>query len=57
LAVAVGEEPGTIEEVYEPFLIMQGLLERTPRGRLATELAATHLTVIQERSDELSLFS
>lgn len=36
LAVALGEDPGTIEEVYEPFLIQQGLLQRTPRGRMAT---------------------
>lgn len=39
IAVAVGEESGTIEEVYEPFLIQQGFLHRTPRGREATELA------------------
>lgn len=38
LAVAVGEEPDTIEEVYEPFLIMQGYLKRTPQGRVPTEL-------------------
>jgi Holliday junction DNA helicase RuvB len=37
LAVSVGEEPDTIEEVYEPFLIQQGLLKRTPQGRVATE--------------------
>ncbi len=43
LAVAVGEEPDTLEEVYEPFLIMQGFLERTPRGRRATSLAYEHL--------------
>jgi Holliday junction DNA helicase RuvB len=43
LAVAVGEESGTIEEVYEPFLIMEGLLDRTPRGRTATERAYRHL--------------
>lgn len=43
LAVAVGEEPGTISEVYEPYLIMQGFLKRTPRGREATKLAYTHL--------------
>ena len=35
LAVALGEEPGTIEEVHEPFLIMQGFLKRTPQGRVA----------------------
>jgi Holliday junction DNA helicase RuvB len=39
IAVAVGEDSGTLEEVYEPFLIQQGLLERTPRGRRATALA------------------
>ena len=39
IAVAVNEEPGTIEEVYEPFLIQQGFIHRTPRGREATELA------------------
>lgn len=43
LAVAVGEESGTLEEVYEPFLIVQGLIKRTPRGRVATELAFDHL--------------
>ena len=43
IAVAVGEEPDTLEEVYEPFLIQQGLLRRTPRGREATELAYRHL--------------
>jgi Holliday junction DNA helicase RuvB len=37
--VALGEDPGTIEDVYEPYLIQQGLLERTPRGRCATALA------------------
>ena len=37
LAVAVGEEPDTIEEVYEPYLIMEGYLNRTPQGRVATE--------------------
>jgi Holliday junction DNA helicase RuvB len=43
LAVAVGEEGETLEEIYEPFLIQQGLLNRTPRGRVATELAYRHL--------------
>lgn len=45
IATAVGEEAGTIEEVYEPFLIMQGFLKRTPRGRAATELAFKHLNI------------
>ena len=43
IATAVGEDPGTIEEVYEPFLIQEGYLMRTPRGREATELAYKHL--------------
>jgi Holliday junction DNA helicase RuvB len=43
LAVAVGEEPDTIEDVYEPFLLQLGLLKRTPRGRMATRAAFEHL--------------
>lgn len=43
IATAVGEDPGTIEEVYEPFLIMEGYLMRTPRGREVTPLAYSHL--------------
>lgn len=43
LAVAIGEEPITLSDVYEPYLIMQGFLRRTPRGREATDLAYTHL--------------
>ncbi len=43
IATAVSEEPGTLEEVYEPFLIQEGFLQRTPRGREATEKAYTHL--------------
>lgn len=43
IATAVGEESGTIEEVYEPFLIQEGYIMRTPRGRKATELAFKHL--------------
>ena len=39
LAVAVGEEPDTLEEVYEPYLIMEGYLKRTSQGRVATELS------------------
>jgi Holliday junction DNA helicase RuvB len=39
LAVAVGEEPDTLEEVYEPYLIMEGYLKRTPQGRVVTELS------------------
>jgi Holliday junction DNA helicase RuvB len=43
LAVAIGEEESTIEEVYEPFLILQGFLKRTPRGREVTSLAYEHI--------------
>jgi Holliday junction DNA helicase RuvB len=43
IATAVSEDSGTIEEVYEPFLIKEGFLKRTPRGREATPLAWSHL--------------
>jgi len=43
IATAVGEDPGTLEEVYEPFLIKEGFIKRTPRGREVTELAYRHL--------------
>ena len=43
IATAVGEDPGTVEEVYEPFLIKEGFIKRTPRGREVTELAYSHL--------------
>jgi Holliday junction DNA helicase RuvB len=43
LALSVGEESETVESVCEPFLIRQGLMARTPRGRVATELGWTHL--------------
>ncbi|OYD14330.1 Holliday junction branch migration DNA helicase RuvB [candidate division WOR-3 bacterium JGI_Cruoil_03_51_56] len=42
LSVAVGEDPGTIEEVYEPFLVQEGFIQRTPRGRMATTIAYKH---------------
>ena len=43
IATAIGEDTGTVEEVYEPFLIMEGFIKRTPRGRMATQLAYEHL--------------
>jgi holliday junction DNA helicase RuvB len=49
IGTAVGEEAGTIEEVHEPFLIMEGFLQRTPRGRLATEKAYLHIGVVPPR--------
>jgi len=47
IATAVGEDAGTIEEVYEPFLIKEGFIKRTPRGREVTELAYKHLGKIK----------
>lgn len=55
LATAVSEDPGTIEEVYEPFLIQEGYLMRTPRGREATEMAYKHLGRVRNPSQK-SLF-
>ena len=55
IATAVGEQPGTIEEVYEPFLIQEGYLMRTPRGRQATDLAFQHLGRIPPQ-DQKTLF-
>ena len=51
IAMAVSEDTGTIEEVYEPFLIKEGFLKRTPRGREATELAYTHLGLVPPASE------
>ncbi|MBQ1747582.1 MAG: Holliday junction branch migration DNA helicase RuvB [Bacteroidales bacterium] len=55
IATAVGEDAGTIEEVYEPFLIQEGFIRRTPRGREVTELSYKHLGIDMYRND-LSLF-
>ncbi|MBQ2142710.1 MAG: Holliday junction branch migration DNA helicase RuvB [Alistipes sp.] len=56
VATAVSEEAGTVEEVYEPFLIKEGFLKRTPRGREATELAYKHLGYTYNTTEERSLF-
>lgn len=57
ISTAVGEEAGTIEEVYEPYLIMQGFLNRTPRGRIVTDLAYKHLNIKKNsENNQLSLF-
>ena len=55
IATAVGEQAGTIEEVYEPYLIQEGYLMRTPRGRQATELAFKHLGKVKP-ADQANLF-
>lgn len=54
IATALGEDPGTIEEVYEPYLIKEGFIKRTPRGREVTALAYTHLNM--QRDPQGSLF-
>ena len=58
IATAIGEDAGTVEEVYEPFLIMEGFIKRTPRGRMVTELAYRHLgrNPYQQVGYEPSLF-
>jgi Holliday junction DNA helicase RuvB len=56
LAVAVGEERDTIEDVYEPYLLKEGLIKRTPRGRAATPAAFAHLGLDQPTPDGPSLF-
>ncbi len=48
MAAAIGEDAGTLEDVYEPYLLMNGLINRTPRGRMATELAYHHLGIKYE---------
>ena len=45
LAAAIGEDAGTIEDVYEPYLIQNGLINRTPKGRVATELCYKHFGI------------
>ena len=57
IATAVGEEAGTLEEVYEPFLIQEGFLQRTARGREATAKAYAHLGKIYNRGMDNTLFS
>jgi len=54
LAASTGEDSGTVEDVYEPYLMQQGLIQRTPRGRCATALAYTHLGIPQPRTAVVS---
>jgi holliday junction DNA helicase RuvB len=53
LAVALGEEPDTVEDVYEPYLLQLGFIQRTPRGRIATERGRDHVGAAVEREDRL----
>jgi Holliday junction DNA helicase RuvB len=57
IATAVSEDPGTIEEVYEPFLIKEGFLQRTPRGREVTDLAYKHLGISKQSVIDNTLFN
>jgi Holliday junction DNA helicase RuvB len=50
--VSVSEDPETVEDVYEPFLMQLGFLARTPRGRVATKLAYEHLGLVKASSGE-----
>jgi Holliday junction DNA helicase RuvB len=56
LAIAVGEEPDTLEDVYEPYLLTEGLIKRTPRGRAATAAAFEHLGLEPPASAAAALF-
>jgi Holliday junction DNA helicase RuvB len=56
IAVSVGEEPDTLEEVYEPYLIMEGYLKRTPQGRMATELSYKKLGLKPAKGNQASFF-
>ena len=56
IATAISEDQGTLEEVYEPFLIKEGFIVRTPRGRVATELAYKHLGLAGRAEESGSLF-
>lgn len=53
LAMALGEEPDTVQDVYEPFLVQLGFIKKTPRGRVATELAYKHLGLTFKSTDKL----
>ena len=55
LAISIGESVDTLEDVYEPYLIQRGLLQRTPRGRMATRLAYEHLELARPRREDQSL--
>ncbi|MFX8786117.1 Holliday junction DNA helicase RuvB C-terminal domain-containing protein, partial [Acinetobacter baumannii] len=56
LAAATGEDAGTLEDVVEPYLLQTGLLQRTPRGRCATDLTYSHLGINKPMSSAGSLF-
>lgn len=51
LAVSIGEDPGTLEDVYEPYLVQNGLLLRTPRGRMASDAAYEHFGIVRKKEE------
>jgi Holliday junction DNA helicase RuvB len=56
LAIAIGEEADTVEDVFEPYLLQQGLVKRTPRGRVLTERGYEHLGIPAPKDDKAALF-
>jgi holliday junction DNA helicase RuvB len=56
LAVALGEAPDTVEDVYEPYLLQLGFIQRTPRGRIVTERGRSHVGAVAEAARTSSLF-
>jgi Holliday junction DNA helicase RuvB len=56
LAVALGEAPDTVEDVYEPYLLQLGFIQRTPRGRIVTERGCAHIGSVVEPASAASLF-
>ena len=54
LAASIGEEKGTIEDVYEPYLLQVGFLNRTPRGRVVTELGYKHVNRIEKKANKIN---
>ncbi|MDW5299902.1 MAG: Holliday junction DNA helicase RuvB C-terminal domain-containing protein, partial [Sedimentibacter sp.] len=55
LAASIGEEKGTIEDVYEPYLLQIGYLARTPRGRIVTEMGYKHVHKTRQNSDQIGI--
>ena len=52
LAASIGEDSGTIEDVYEPYLLKNGFIQRTPRGRIVTDLAYAHLGILKQNHEK-----
>ena len=52
LAASLSEDSGTIEDVYEPYLLKNGFIQRTPRGRIVTDLAYAHLGILKQNHEK-----